>query len=136
MHGIPMKYSAVQEKSDGQFVIHKHIRGRNVHWDLMIDSGDALWTWRIESDPQTGFDEPQRICRIFDHDRKFLNYQGPVNQGNASVEMIDKGVSSLICKSAGSFVIDFQGKLLAGRFELLHICDDIWQLRRQGREIQ
>ncbi len=35
-----------------KFVIQKHIKGRDVHWDLMLQVGETLETYRLELPPE------------------------------------------------------------------------------------
>ena len=59
------------------------------HWDLMLESGDALATWRLLDAPAAG-----RVCRaekLPDHRSMYLDYEGPVSGGRGVVARWDHG---------------------------------------------
>jgi bifunctional non-homologous end joining protein LigD len=93
-----------------QFVIHKHTRGTDIHWDLMIEQGDVLKTWRLDNPPEKLATEKTTAIPIFDHDKKFLTYQGIVNNGTGTVEIADEGTCEIISNKE----IYFDGKILSG----------------------
>ncbi|MBL8849859.1 MAG: hypothetical protein JNG89_09250 [Planctomycetaceae bacterium] len=60
------------------------------HWDLMLESGDTLATWRLLDKPAPG-----RTCRaeqLPDHRVAYLDYEGPVSGGRGVVARWDHGV--------------------------------------------
>ena len=99
-----------------RFVIHKHTQEKQTHWDLMIESGDKLKTWRLENPPEKLASEKTKATPIFDHDKKFLTYQGPVNNGKGNVEIVDEGFCSIKSESDNNLRIAFEGKFLKGHF--------------------
>lgn len=105
------------------FVIHKHTRGDDVHWDLMIEQADCLKTWRLDNPPEKlagDFDKlspgKTKATPIFDHDKKFLTYQGSVNNGKGSVERVDEGTCQIESSDEHILKINFDGKILKGAF--------------------
>jgi len=107
------------------FVIHKHTLGKDTHWDLMIEDGDKLKTWRLENPPEKlagDFDKlspgKTKATPIFDHDKKFLTYQGPVNNGKGNVEIVDEGTCTIESATENQMNINFEGKILIGKFIL------------------
>ncbi len=115
-----------------RFVIHKHTLGNETHWDLMIEDGDKLKTWRLENPPEKlagDFDKlspgKTKATPIFDHDKKFLTYQGPVNDGKGNVEIVDEGTCKIetIVKN---IQINFEGKILRGNYYLTQIDGDFF----------
>jgi hypothetical protein len=97
-----------------QFVIHKHTRGDDVHWDLMIEYADCLKTWRLDNPPEKLTSEKTKATPIFDHDKKFLTYQGSVNNGKGSVERVDGGLCEILSNNENELKIKFDGKILRG----------------------
>ncbi|OQA00391.1 MAG: hypothetical protein BWY69_01737 [Planctomycetes bacterium ADurb.Bin401] len=102
-----------------RFVIHKHMRGEDIHWDLMIEWGDVLKTWRLENPPEklTGdFDKlspgKTKATPIQDHDKKFLTYQGPVNNGTGTAEIVDEGTCTIELDDGKILKVDFAGRVL------------------------
>ncbi|HSV26559.1 MAG TPA: DNA polymerase ligase N-terminal domain-containing protein [Sedimentisphaerales bacterium] len=113
-----------------QFVILKHMRkDRALHWDLMLEADKVLHTWRLDVHPSDIDDERLAITRISDHPLKFLDYEGAVNEGKGTVEIADSGFFRMLGSSAtGVQTIEFNGRILKGRFTLEHIARDQWLL--------
>ena len=59
------------------------------HWDLMLDFGEALRTWRLLAEPALGTDVPAEA--LPDHRRAYLDYEGPVSGGRGTVHRWDNG---------------------------------------------
>jgi hypothetical protein len=115
-----------------RFVILKHTReGRTLHWDLMLETGTVLHTWRLDVHPSDIADEHLAIERIADHPIRFLEYRGAVNEGKGMVEGADSGFFRILgSDSTGAQTIEFNGKILRGRFRLEHVAREQWQLTR------
>ena len=60
-----------------------------LHWDFMLEAGDALRTWRLAECPQPGRVIPAEP--VFDHRLVYLDYEGPVSGGRGSVSRWDFG---------------------------------------------
>jgi len=110
-----------------RFVIHKHTQEGQSHWDLMIEWGDKLKTWRLENPPEKFSSQKTKAIPIFDHDKKFLTYQGPVNNRKGKVEIADNGEYELIYKNDCCIELIFNGRILNGHFRLSCIAEN-WQL--------
>ncbi len=111
-----------------RFVVQEHARdGHRTHWDLMLESGDVLWTFRLELPPGQAASESSRAVRIFDHPLKFLAYEGTVNEGHGRVGPVDSGTYRLIEEGPGLLRMSFSGRVLNGQFVLVRIKDDNWQ---------
>jgi hypothetical protein len=52
------------------------------HFDLMLESGNTLWTWRLPRLPQLG--DALDAERLADHRLDYLDYEGPVS-GNRGI---------------------------------------------------
>jgi hypothetical protein len=102
-----------------RFVIHKHTQEGQTHWDLMIEDGDKLKTWRLENPPEKLATETTKAVPIFDHDKKFLTYQGPVNNGKGTVEIIDEGTCDIESAEENQIKINFDGRILKNIFRLV-----------------
>ncbi|MDD5135706.1 MAG: DNA polymerase ligase N-terminal domain-containing protein [Phycisphaerae bacterium] len=100
-----------------QFVIHKHTQEGKTHWDLMIEDGDKLKTWRLENPPEKLAKGKTKATPIFDHDKKFLTYQGPVNHGKGTVEIVDEGICTIESDDEHNLKIKFEGKTLNGLYQ-------------------
>jgi len=111
-------------------VIQRHERqGEGAHWDLMLESGDCLETYRVNKPPQEWGDKPMEAVKIVDHPLKFLTYEGVVNKGKGKVTIADTGTYEVIDKTEDTRRIRFNGNVLKGEFEL-------WQREGTRREIR
>jgi hypothetical protein len=116
-----------------RFVIHKHTQDKQVHWDLMIEWDDSprgeaegkLKTWRLENPPEKLATEKTKATPIFDHDKKFLTYQGSVNNSKGTVEIVDEG-NCTIESIVKNIQINFEGKILRGNYYLTQIHGDFF----------
>jgi hypothetical protein len=106
------------ENPKRRFVIHKHTRGNETHWDLMIEQTDCLKTWRLDNPPEKLASQKTKATPIFDHDKKFLTYQGSVNNNKGSVEIVDEGTCEIESSDEHYLKINFEGKILKGKISL------------------
>jgi DNA polymerase Ligase (LigD) len=60
-----------------------------LHWDLMLEYGPALRTWRLLAPPCPG--KTVAAEAIGDHRRAYLDYEGPVSGGRGVVIRWDWG---------------------------------------------
>jgi hypothetical protein len=109
----------VETPNKTRFAIHKHTLSEKTHWDLMIEQGDKLKTWRLENPPEKLATQKTKATPIFDHDKKFLTYQGPVNNGKGNVEIVDEGSCTIQSTIKNELQINFDGKKLKGKFSLI-----------------
>jgi hypothetical protein len=59
------------------------------HWDLMLEAGDVLRTWRLLDEP--GPDRRVRAEALADHRLAYLDYEGPLSGDRGSVTRWDAG---------------------------------------------
>lgn len=102
-----------QEK---HFVIQKHTAPNGVHWDLMLETDDALWTWRLSVPPAEIKNEPVPAERIGDHPKRFLTYEGKVQNNTGYVEIVEKGMYSLAEQTGSTLIVDLRGTVLYGTY--------------------
>jgi hypothetical protein len=106
----------IMERS-GKFVVQRHEKQDSpVHWDLMLEAGEILETYRIGRTPEEWGIEPIEAEKIFDHPHKFLNYEGPVNKGKGNVIITESGTYHLVTRDENKLTLEFSGKILKGRF--------------------
>ena len=110
-----------------QYVTLKHTTPKGIHRDFMLEFGEILATWRIEIGPEKLPDRPAAAEKIFDHPKKFLSYEGPVNNGTGSVVREDKGVYKLISESDGRLEIEISAEAVSGKFLLERISGSQWK---------
>ena len=104
--------------SKQQFVIQEHKTTSGVHWDLMLENEGKLWTWRIGVHPSQIKDKPIAAEHIFDHPLRFLTYEGPVQNGTASLAIVDKGPLCLHETNLQKIKFELKGQILTGSFTL------------------
>ena len=113
-----------------QFVVQEHRRGDDVHWDLMLEDEKALATYRMPLPPDEITTVPVVVEKIFDHDLKFLTYEGPVNKGLGTVRIVDSGEFETTEKTAKTLRLQMAGKILCGEFAFDYIEQDRWRLSK------
>lgn len=99
-----------------RFVIHEHQKHEEpVHWDLMLEYGGVLKTFRLNCAPQDLATEPCQATPIFDHSTRFLEYEGPVQQGLGQVKPVDRGLYESMRMTRHTWTVHLKGKVL-------HVC--------------
>src|SRR5262245_29825311 len=73
-----------------RFVILEHDHP-SLHWDLMLEAGDVLQTWRLANPPEVG-SSPIEAMALGDHRIAYLEYEGPVSRNRGTVRRWDAGV--------------------------------------------
>lgn len=71
-----------------RFVVLEHDHP-TPHWDLMLQQGEVLRTWRLASPPAPG--EPIPATASFDHRLLYLDYEGPVSGNRGTVRRWEAG---------------------------------------------
>ena len=66
-----------------RFVVLEHVRPEDRHWDLMLESGDALATWALKHSPDSA--QPIAAEQLPDHRLAYLDYEGPISGGRGAV---------------------------------------------------
>ncbi len=113
-------------KDSGKFVIQKHTRGEEVHWDLMLEAGETLETYRLSLPPGKLTQEKCSAVKIFEHPLRFLTYEGPVNKGEGNVEIAESGTYNLLQQKPDYIEMELAGEILQGRFVLSCSGEDEW----------
>jgi DNA polymerase ligase (LigD)-like protein len=73
-----------------RFTISHHTGSKEGnHYDLMLEQGETLKTWRLES---ISFQFPQVAAQIKDHRKLYLDFEGEVSAGRGTVTLWDTGV--------------------------------------------
>ncbi|MCC9609688.1 hypothetical protein LOC68_03950 [Blastopirellula sp. JC732] len=87
------------------------------HYDLMLEEGDALRTWRLLEKPDML--QPVRGEAIFPHRLTYLDYEGEVSGNRGSVTRIDRGEYELVRDDAETLIVQLYGSVLIGRLAVL-----------------
>ncbi|HEY8504148.1 MAG TPA: DNA polymerase ligase N-terminal domain-containing protein [Gemmataceae bacterium] len=97
------------------------------HWDLMLESGGALRTWRLETPPRPGAEVAAE--ESFAHRPAYLDYEGPVSGGRGTVRRWDVGEFDWERDAAGQVTVRVRGRELSGRLELAAEGAGRWRVR-------
>jgi|SRR6516164_6688532 hypothetical protein len=112
-----------------RFVILEHDHPV-LHWDLMLECGDVLKTWRLAAAPVP--DLPTRAEATSDHRLIYLDYEGPVSRGRGQVSRWDAGVyeEAIPGQLTGDVSIKFrlEGTRLHGQARLDPLGVNEWTL--------
>lgn len=110
-------------------------QGRPVHWDLMLESGGVLQTYRLVLPPGELLHQRATAVKIFDHPLKFLTYEGSLSEDKGSVQIADGGTYRLLRADTNLSLLKLDGKILKGKFALARIEADRWEfyLLKSGR---
>ncbi|QDT25739.1 ATP-dependent DNA ligase [Gimesia panareensis] len=105
-----------------QYVILRHDHPE-LHWDLMLEEGDVLKTWRLPQPPEIdpALDESSLDLtaeELPDHRLVYLEYEGPVSGDRGEVTRWDRGTFTLLERSEDQLVALLTGEELAGRITL------------------
>ena len=106
-----------------RFVILEHDHP-TLHWDLMLEAGDVLQTWRLAQPPE-GTTGQIAATALADHRLLYLDYEGPISGHRGSVRRWDKGTYVIENESTAEVLLTFNGSLLRGRAKL-------WQSEKEG----
>jgi hypothetical protein len=118
-----------------RFVVLEHDHPE-LHWDLMLEHGGVLKTWRLPCFPP----EPGKKIvaqALADHRLLYLAYQGPVSGNRGQVVRCDQGSYELVLSSAVAqddpfktdrLSVSLQGSEFCGRFILERMQGSDWRV--------
>ena len=101
-----------------RFVVLRHETREGVHWDLMLERGAGLATWRLEAAPSGEGEAAIAAERIGEHRREYLEYEGAVSGDRGTVRRYDAGLYRLASVSETDWELVFEGRVLRGRYGL------------------
>jgi hypothetical protein len=97
-----------------------------LHWDLMLEAGDVLQTWRLANPPAPGC--AIEATALPDHRRIYLDYEGPVSGNRGNVKRWDAGCfTEAAASTAEHRVILVDGTKLRGSVDLQRVEGAIWR---------
>lgn len=111
-----------------RFVILEHDHPER-HWDLMLEDGAALRTWRLSGPPGEG---PVSAEPSFDHRLMYLDYEGPVSGGRGRVVRWDGGTFAWRGREEGLVVVALAGQRGRGVLRLERTGPDAWRASWQA----
>jgi hypothetical protein len=94
-----------------RFVILEHDHPA-LHWDLMLEAGDVLRTWRLRELPQPGTTVIAE--RSFDHRLLYLDYEGPISGNRGNVVRRDWGDYQIETESESEITFRMDGERWQG----------------------
>lgn len=99
-----------------RYVILKHETADGVHFDLMLEQGDALRTWSLAQAPTPGVE----VCAkaLPDHRLAYLDYEGPVSGNRGTVTRWDRGTYEVERQSESELSLQLDGERLKGSASL------------------
>ncbi|MHC4605436.1 MAG: DNA polymerase ligase N-terminal domain-containing protein [Planctomycetota bacterium] len=101
-----------------RFVIQHHVGAPDGdHYDLMLEEGDSLMTWKIGA---PAFTRLQSSNRIEDHRKKYLDYEGEVSGDRGKVAIWDRGEYTLDARSPIHLRVALRGEKIRTR-----LCFDL-----------
>ncbi len=106
-----------------RFVILEHDRPL-LHWDLMLEDGTSLRTWRLTAPPGAG--EAIAATAVFDHRLFYLDYEGPISGGRGRVVRWERGTYTVQVRGEQQITVHLQGERLHGVLCLEHAEGDAW----------
>jgi hypothetical protein len=96
-----------------------------LHWDLMLEAGHVLRTWRLSQQPQAGVAVAAKA--LFDHRLAYLDYEGAIAGDRGRVSQWDKGTFELTEETEGRLIIQIKGAKLVGKGTLERQPDGRWR---------
>jgi hypothetical protein len=108
-----------------RFVILDHDHPHQ-HWDLMLEVGPCLRTWRLPQLPQPG--QLLSIEQSFDHRLVYLDYEGPLSENRGTVQRWDCGTYELVRMEDPCLVIRLSGLRIQGQLQLRQVDQLHWTL--------
>jgi hypothetical protein len=117
-----------------RFVVQEHKTSEGVHWDLMLEAGEVLATFRLAERPEGAAEHPVEAVKIFDHPLRFLTYEGPVQKGTGRVRIVESGTYASEDRRADRWALTLSGGILKGGFALVRTRGDAWQLSPEKSE--
>jgi DNA polymerase ligase (LigD)-like protein len=109
-----------------RFVILEHDHPA-LHWDLMLETGAVLRTWRLEAPPEP--DTAVRAEPLTDHRLLYLDYEGPISGGRGAVRRWDAGSYHGLAERDGTTEFHLEGTKVRGRCSLEPQAGGEWRLR-------
>jgi hypothetical protein len=98
-----------------RFVLLEHDHP-TLHWDLMLEAGAVLQTWRLAAPPAA--EGPVAVERSFDHRLVYLDYEGPISGGRGRVVRWDAGTFAWLEVTEETVAVRLEGGRLRGSLRL------------------
>ena len=96
----------------------------SLHWDLMLEAGEVLRTWRLAEPPQPG--RTVQATAVFDHRLMYLDYEGPISGNRGKVVRWDAGSFTWGADCPDRIVLFMNGQRLHGTAVLQREASGDW----------
>jgi hypothetical protein len=107
-----------------RFVVLEHDHPY-LHWDLMLEAGKSLRTWRLAATPAAGV--AIEATPLGEHRRLYLDYEGPVSGDRGRVVRWDYGTFAWEGQGEGVVAVRLEGARLRGLLRLWQLPDHAWR---------
>ncbi len=101
-----------------------------VHWDLMLEQGEILTTFRLEQPPEVVSTGAVQATKIFDHPLRFLTYEGPVQKRTGRVRLVERGTCDVLTEE-DAITLRLDGTILRGDFTLTRVEGTSWRFAQR-----
>lgn len=109
-----------------RFVVLEHDHPY-LHWDLMLEAGESLRTWRLAAPPQVG---TECAAQALGHHRlMYLDHEGPVSGNRGSVRRWDAGELTWLKDSPREARASLHGRRFRGQAWLRALATGEWTLQ-------
>lgn len=96
------------------------------HFDLMIQDGSELATWRLDQWPPK---KQLNLTQLPPHRLAYLEYEGPVSNSRGAVERVDSGECHFESQTSDNWQIQLEGHEFDGKLQLRKVEQaDHWTL--------
>ncbi|MCE9534099.1 MAG: hypothetical protein K8T89_23720 [Planctomycetes bacterium] len=106
-----------------RFVILEHDHPV-LHWDLMLEWGETLRTWRLAAPPELG--KAVAAEPSFDHRLIYLDYEGPISGNRGNVRRWEAGSYRLLLKDSDRIELLLWSGQLNGKASLQRESEQGW----------
>ena len=106
-----------------RFVVLEHDHP-HLHWDLMLEAGDVLRTWRLAVAPRLR--EAIPATSLGDHRLLYLNYEGPLSGDRGRVRRWDAGELFWQTNEPDRLAVQLLGERVHGVAVLTRVQDAEW----------
>ena len=96
----------------------------------MLEDGEVLKTFRLDRPPERLSGEVTRAVPIFDHEKRFLTYEGPVNKGLGQVRIEERGDYETDSQTPTQWLLRLSGRILKGDFLLGRDQENNWTFQK------
>ena len=112
-----------------RFVVLEHDHP-TLHWDLMLETGDVLRTWKLTAPPEP--DKEISATYLSEHRRMYLDYEGPVSGNRGRVTRWDTGTFSWLEDREERVVFELAGSRVRGIAHLIKKRTNEWIFELQS----